>query len=50
MEEARQPLFAKKQTAGNSNNQMKKWSKKEKGVDKEAQKAMINFERHMMEI
>ena len=41
MEEARQPLFAKKQTAGNSNTQMKKWTKKEKGgVDKEAQKAM----------
>jgi len=29
---------------------MKKWSKKEKGVDKEAQKAMENFQRHMKEI
>jgi hypothetical protein len=31
MEDARQPLFAKKQTAGNSNDQMSKWRKKEKG-------------------
>jgi len=28
MEDARQPLFAKKNTAGNSNTQMKKWTKK----------------------
>lgn len=35
MEEARQPLFAKKPTGGNSNNQMIKWRKKEKGGDKD---------------
>ena len=34
MDEARQPLFAKKTTGGNSNNQMEKWKKKEKGRDK----------------
>ena len=28
MEEARQPLFAKKPTAGNSNTEMTKWKKK----------------------
>lgn len=51
MEEARQPLFAKKPTGGNSNDQMSKWKKKEKGgVDKEAAKAMLNFEKHLKEI
>jgi|JI61114C2RNA_FD_contig_21_15059043_length_539_multi_3_in_0_out_0_2 hypothetical protein len=41
MDEARQPLFAKKTTGGNSNNQMKKWGKKEKGgIDKDTQKAI----------
>jgi hypothetical protein len=34
MDDARQPLFAKKTTGGNSNNQMEKWKKKEKGRDK----------------
>ena len=34
MQEAKQPIFAKKPTAGNSNNQMTKWKKKEKGKDK----------------
>jgi ATP-binding cassette subfamily F protein 3 len=50
MEEARQPLFAKKNTAGNSNTQMKKWIKKEKGLDKEEQRAFENYQRHMQEI
>lgn len=31
IEDARQPLFAKKPTAGNSNTEMAKWKKKEKG-------------------
>ena len=34
MEDARQPLFAKKPTGGNSNTEMSKWNKKEKGKDK----------------
>jgi hypothetical protein len=50
MEDARQPLFAKKTTGGNSNNQMEKWKKKEKGKDKETEKAMLNLEKHMNEI
>jgi len=44
MEQARQPLFAKKpELAGNSNNAMEKWKKKEKGggMDKETEKAMV---------
>jgi hypothetical protein len=47
MEEARQPLFAKKNTAGNSNTEMSKWKKKEKGKDKDKDKAMLNLEKHM---
>jgi hypothetical protein len=47
MEDARQPLFAKKSTGGNSNNQMEKWRKKEKGKDKEQEKAILNLEKHM---
>ena len=50
MEEARQPLFAKKPTAGNSNTEMSKWRKKEKGKDKEKEKALVQFEKHMQEI
>lgn len=50
MEDARQPLFAKKPTAGNSNNEMSKWKKKEKGKDKEQEKAMLIFEKHMKEV
>jgi ATP-binding cassette, subfamily F, member 3 len=50
MDEARQPMFAKKPTAGNSNTQMSRWQKKEKGKDKEKDKAMLQFEKHMEEI
>lgn len=50
MDDARQPLFAKKTTGGNSNNQMEKWKKKEKGRDKEKEKALLNLEKHMNEI
>jgi len=54
MEQARQPLFAKKpELAGNSNNAMEKWKKKEKGgggMDKETEKAIIMLEKHMKEI
>jgi ATP-binding cassette subfamily F protein 3 len=50
MEEARQPLFAKKPTAGNSNTEMSKWKKKEKGKDKDKEKALVNFEKHLEEI
>jgi hypothetical protein len=47
MDEARQPLFAQKPTAGNSNTEMSKWKKKEKGKDKERDKAIVNLEKHM---
>ena len=47
MEEARQPMFAKKPTAGNSNTEMSRWKKKEKGKDKDQQKAYENLQRHM---
>ena len=50
MEEARQPMFAKKPTAGNSNTEMSRWKKKEKGKDKEKEKAFANFNRHLKEI
>lgn len=50
MDEARQPMFAKKPTAGNSNTEMFKWRKKDKLKDKEKDKAMIQFEKHMKEI
>ena len=50
MEQARQPLLAKKPTGGNSNDQMNKWRKKEKGKDKQTEKAMIVFEKHMQQI
>lgn len=50
MEDARLPLFAKKPTAGNSNNEMSKWKKKEKGRDKDQEKALLVFEKHMKEI
>jgi ATP-binding cassette subfamily F protein 3 len=51
MEEARQPLLSKKPTGGNSNNQMSKWKKKEKGSkDKETEKALVVLEKHMQEI
>ena len=47
MDEARQPMFAKKPTAGNSNTEMSRWKKKEKGKDKEKQKAMALLQQHM---
>jgi hypothetical protein len=48
MEDARQPLFASKpNVAGNSNNQMSKWRKKDKFVDKDKEKQMANFNKHM---
>jgi ATP-binding cassette subfamily F protein 3 len=51
MEEARQPLFHKKPTAGNSNTEMSKWRKKEKGgADKDKEKAMLKLQKHMEEI
>jgi ABC-type multidrug transport system fused ATPase/permease subunit len=51
MEDARQPLFAKKTTGGNSNNQMSKWGKKAKGgMNKEEEKAILQFEKHLKEI
>lgn len=51
MEEARQPLFAKKPTAGNSNTEMTKWKKKQKGgKDKDKEKAMEKLLKHMEEI
>lgn len=50
MEEARQPMFAAKPTAGNSNTEMSKWKKKEKGKDKEKDKAMAMLKMHMNEI
>ncbi len=43
MEDARLPLFAAKSTGGNSNNQMSKWRKKEKGKDKEQEKAIAFY-------
>ena len=50
MEEARQPLFAKKPTAGNSNTEMSsKWKKKDK-KDKEVNKAMESYNKHIAEI
>jgi ABC-type multidrug transport system fused ATPase/permease subunit len=50
LEDARQPLFAKKQTAGNSNTEMTKWKKKEKGKTAEIDKAVQSYERHIREI
>ena len=50
MEEARLPLFAKKPTAGNSNNAMGKWTKKEKGRDKDQEKSLALFNQHMKEM
>lgn len=51
MEDARQPLFAKKPTAGNSNTEMTKWKKKQKGgKDKDKEKAMEKLQKHMEEI
>lgn len=47
MEEARQPLFAKKPTAGNSNTYMDSWKQRAKGKDKEGDKAMEIFNKHM---
>ena len=47
MEDARQPMFAKKPTAGNSNTEMSRWKKKEKGKDKEKDKALAMLKKHM---
>lgn len=49
MEDARQPLFAKKPTAGNSNTQLSKWKKKEKGA-KDESKALNSYQKHVKEI
>lgn len=50
IEDARQPLFAQKPTAGNSNSEMTKWKKKEKGKNNDVDKANLVFEKHMIEI
>lgn len=47
MEDAKQPLFAAKPTGGNSNTQMSKWTKKSKFTDKEKEKALQHYQKHI---
>ena len=47
LEDARQPLFAKKPTGGNSNNELRRWRKKDKNKPTDGKRVLNTFEKHM---